>query len=622
MTISRDSKQKSPRKPLRCISHIALFAAIVSTTAQADAFTLDYCKGNLESAALEWQPVDGAVAYDVIYSGAGLDETKADRELIRLYASAIRADIPGLAAGDYNIYVTALDASGNPVDRSETATATVLPHVREGFAFDGGNMPGAYKADGTLKEGAQVIYVTPETVNTVTLDVIKNDKKQTDTKTGLAEILNAIGKGYHKTPLAIRFIGSIADTQFEGLKDANYINFQGNNNSTRLIENITLEGIGDDAALYGYGICFKRAHNIEIRNVAIMLYGDDAISMDTDNTNIWLHNIDFFYGKPGKDADQVKGDGSIDMKYHSTDITINNNHFFDSGKVMGCGGTTGENENLRITFHHNWFDHADSRCPRLHYTTAHIYNNYYDGVAVYGIGNTTETSAFIENNYFRNVKRPFMISGQGTDSYDTSTGTYTLKGTFSGQDGGMTKAYNNIFAENTPAVVYHTQHPTQFDAYLASSRTEQVPASVVSYKGKWPYSNFDTADGMYVSVPDAPKEVPAIVTAYAGRTDGGDIRWTFDNAVDDTHHAINAPLKALITDYKSRLLEVQSNSGFDGSSAIMLPTADATESPVKVFDISGRMVLSSPSGNLDSSLLPAGIYIVRKGTLTNKIIVK
>ncbi len=597
---------------LPTIRRISLLSAFAALALPSSAFTLDFCKGNLEAAALEWQPVEGASSYSVVYSGGNITETEADYQLIRRYPSAIRADIPGLPAGDYNIYVIACDKAGKEIDRSDKATVTVLPHVREGFAFDGGNIPGAYNADGSLKEGAQVIYVTPETVNSVTLDVVKNNKNQTDPKKGLAEILSAIGKGFHKTPLVIRFIGSISDTQFDGLKDGNYINFQGNNNTDRVIENITLEGIGADATLYGYGICFKRSHNIEIRNVAIMLFGDDAISMDTDNTNIWLHNIDFFYGKPGSDADQVKGDGSIDMKYHSTDITIAFNHFVDCGKVMGCGGTTGEKENLRISFHHNWFDHADSRCPRLHYTTAHIYNNY-DGVAVYGIGNTTESSAFIENNYFRNVKRPFMISGQGTDAYDKNTGKYNLKGTFSGQDGGMTKAYNNIFAENTPTLVYHTQHATQFDAYLASERGEVVPASIVSVKGNWPYSNFDTADGFYTSTPDAVEDVPEIVGEFAGRTDGGDIKWQFDNAKDDDHHEINTPLKAELTNYKSSLLEVQGEDGFNGNSALGLTQVDNIEGPTMVFDLCGRRIADSTAG------LPAGIYIVKKGVSIRKI---
>lgn len=593
-------------------TRVVMSALMLFVTTGISAITVTSAGGWLETAYAVWQPVEGATRYEVSYTGGGMENRVIDASLVRKYADGIRADVPGLKSGEYTLKIVALDADGKEMETAVTPAVSVLPHNREGFAFNGGNVPGAYKADGTPKEGARIIYVSTATVNAVTCNVVTDSKGKTTLATGLAAILSAYGKGYDKTPLIIRVTGTVADSEFEGLKDGNYINMQGSNNTTRLIENITLEGIGTDAVLYGYGVCLKRAHNIEIRNVGIMLFGDDAISMDTDNTNIWLHNIDFFYGRPGRDADQVKGDGSIDMKYNSSQITISYNHFFDSGKVMGCGGTTGEKSTLLITFHHNWFDHADSRCPRLHYTTAHVYNNYYDGVPVYCIGNTTESSAFVEGNYFRNCKRPMMISGQGTDSYDEKTGTYTLKGTFSGQDGGMTKAYNNVFDGNSPKIVYQTQHATQFDAYLVGSRDGRVPETVASVKGNWAYSNFDTAEGMYASVPDAPEDVPAKVTGYAGRMDGGDLKWTFDNSVDDENHEVNTALKDAIAKYAGGLVEIQGDKGF----ATGIASVTAAAQKKTVYGINGRMIGSAN----DMRSLPEGIYIIRTGKSVGKII--
>lgn len=588
-------------------------SVVALSTVPAGAMTIVRAAGWLECASVEWLPVTGAAKYQVTYTGDIHVDQVIDDPLVREYPDAIRADIPGLKAGTYTVKIKALSAKGDVLDSAESGEIDVLPHVREGFAFKDGNLPGAYAADGTLKEGAKVIYVTAKSVNTVKCDVCVKKGAAPVEQTGLSAILSAYGKGFDKTPLAVRMIGTITDSDYSGLKDNNYINFQGSNNTEKMIENITLEGIGNDATLYGYGICFKRAHNIEIRNVGIMLFGDDAISMDTDNTNIWIHNIDFFYGKPGSDADQVKGDGSIDMKYYSTFITISYNHFFDSGKVMGCGGATGEKKgNLSITFHHNWFDHADSRCPRLHYTTAHIYNNYYDGVSVYGIGNTSETSAFVESNYFRNVRRPMMISGQGTDTYDESKGTYTLKGTFSGQAGGMTKAFDNRFAEITPKYVTHFQHSTQFDAYEAKTRDELVNESFVSYNGAWKYSNFDTADGMYASRPDAVDDVPAIVTSYAGRMDGGDFKWTFDNSVDDVDHEVNQPLKSAIVAYRTNLIAVQSETDFQ-TSAITDIISDSV-CGMEIYNLQGMRL----GENLDD--LPKGIYIVKTSHGTTKVV--
>ena len=169
------------------------------------------------------------------------------------------------------------------------------------------------------------------------------------------------------------------------------------------------------------------------------------------------------------------------MKYRSTLTTISYNHFFDNGKVMGCGGATKEETYLLITFHHNWFDHCDSRTPRLNNTTAHIYNNYYDGMSVYGIGCTEVSNAFIECNHFRNVQRPMMIAGQGTD---TKYASDPNKGTFSGQTGGMAKAYNNKVEVTTVELrlQYQDTDAQQFDAWLVTKRDEKVPETVHACK--------------------------------------------------------------------------------------------------------------------------------------------
>ena len=559
---------------------------------QASALTITNEVGWLETAYATWLPVEGATAYTVYYSGEGINNQQADNCLVRQYADYYRVDIPGLKAGNYILTVKALDADGNEMDSHTTASITVSAHNREGFAFTDGNVPGGYNLDGTVKNDAKILYITRETVNTITCEV--SDGKKLTAYTGLTNILEAFGKGKDKTPLIIRVIGTLRAEDINGLKDGNYINFQGNNASDRMIEHITLEGIGNDATLYGYGICFKRTNGIEIRNVGIMLFGDDAISMDTDNYHNWIHNCDFFYGAPGSDADQVKGDGSIDMKYRSTYTTISYNHFFDSGKVMGCGGATKEETNLLITFHHNWFDHTDSRCPRLNHTTAHIYNNYYDGVSVYGIGCTEVSNTFIEQNYFRNVQRPMMIAGQGTDRVYASDPN---KGTFSGQTGGMSKAYNNK-VENDETVTlklfYQADDPQQFDAWLVESRNEKVPETVHAYKGGHVYDNFDTAETMYVSQPDAPEQVEAVVTTTAGRCEGGDFKWSFDNAVDDTNHEINSELKAAIVAYTSSLVAIQGEQSW--TTGIKSPSPFLPEGEGAMYNLSGQRVANGYKG--------------------------
>jgi len=550
--------------------------------------------GWFETAWAEWEPAPGVGSYEVRCTAPGTTKYVVDATLVRKVGSRMRVDVPGLAAGSAVLEV--LPVSGGKVDEtsaSSTSALAVRAHVREGFAFQGtagAVVPGAYDGNGRLKAGAATVAVDSNNVNTVALDVVVDAKGNKQACKGLVSILDARSKGFDKTPLAIRVTGLVRASRVEGLKDGNFLNLQGANSADKRIENITIEGIGKDATLHGYGICLKRSRSIEIRNLAIMLFGNDAVSLDTDNENIWIHNNDFFYGAPGADADQVKGDGTIDMKYNSTRITISFNHFWDTGKSMGCGGSTETVPTYYVSFHHNWFDHSDSRNPRLHYATAHVYNNYFDGVSVYAIGNTTETSAFVESNVFRNVPRPMMISGQGTDAWDATKGTYTLEGTFSGQDGGMTKAFGNL-VEGSSKLVFQTDNATQFDAWNVKDRSDKVPSTTKSVRGGWAYSNFDTDATMYAYTPDPATSVKDIVTAWAGRISGGDLQWHFVDSVDDANHEVNVPLKAALTNYVPT-----------GSSTSSIVRSSAT-TPVS-WTISGtRLSVESSDGSIELRLL-------------------
>ena len=117
---------------------------------------------------------------------------------------------------------------------------------------------------------------------------------------------------------------------------------------------------------------------------------DDGISIDTSNCNIWVHNLDIYYGQAGSDSDQKKGDGSIDVK-KSQYCTISYNHFFDSGKCVLEDATPAYSVySDYLTYLHNWFDHSDSRHPRIRNGhNIHVYNNYYDGNSKYGVGVTS-----------------------------------------------------------------------------------------------------------------------------------------------------------------------------------------------------------------------------------------
>lgn len=510
--------------------------------------------GWFESAYAEWTPVTGATGYNVYYkAGSAGVYTQLDAMLVRDYGTHLRADAVGLAAGTYNLKVVATK-NGQEFGKGTEVQVKTNAFSREGFAFSagsvtGGNGIGAYNNDGTLKQDAVVLYLTENTKKTMTLDVTTDAKGTKTACTGISEILTALQKGYEKRPLCIRVIGQVTIDGINGSGDANNLHFK-SSNSTRYIGNITVEGIGEDATAYGWGVRCIRVQNFELRNLGLMLWGDDGIAFETGNYNIWVHHNDIFYGTAGGDADQAKGDGSMDLKNDSKFMTISYNHFFDSGKMSLCGMKSETGPNY-ISYDHNWFDHSDSRHPRVRTMSVHVWNNYYDGNAKYGVGVTTGASAFVEANYFRACPKPMMSSMQGTDAKG--------EGTFSGENGGIIKAFNNVFAEKPSGFSYVTYQSDskQFDVYEAASRNEKVPSSVVTVQGGTSYDNFDTdASVMFTYTPDRAEDVPAKVTANAGRMNGGDLKWTFNNSTDDASYALNAELMAAIKAYQTKLKAV------------------------------------------------------------------
>lgn len=521
--------------------------------------TITQATGWLESAYVKWTPVSGADSYKVYYTGGGSTDKIIDTQLIRSYGSYFRADILGLSPGNYTIKVAPVT---NNVEGTATVSSsvTVLPHDRNGFAHSNGRIPGAYNLDGTLKANAVVLYITQNTKNTVSMSVTGATANPC---VGLQTILDGFKKGYDTRPLAIRFIGNITDPSYLLNGDAVV------ENKNIVASSITLEGVGSDALINGWGIRIKNATNIEVRNLGFMLTDaaeGDNLSLQQDNSYIWAHNCDLFYGKPGSDADQVKGDGALDAK-KSTYVTFSYNHFWDNGKSCLLGLSEGTTAGLYITYHHNWFDHSDSRHPRIRYYSAHVYNNYYDGNSKYGVGSTLGSSVFVEGNYFRNAKYPILTSKQGTDVANGATGT------FSGENGGVVKAFNNYMTGQNAFVPYNaTTAANQFDAYVASARNEVLGTNIKAFQGNGTYNNFDTDTSLYINalVPDSPTAAKDKVTQYSGRVSGGDINWTFNNSVDDTSDTVNTGLMAVLQNYISSLVSVQGETAVAASTQTLL----------------------------------------------------
>ena len=413
-----------------------------------------------------------------------------------------------------------------------------------------------------MKAGAKVLYITAKTAKTVSTTV---DTGKPETITGLQSIIDAYQKGEDTTPIVFRIIGKVSLSDLDRISSsAEGLQIKGKGAHSEM--NMTFEGVGDDATVYGFGFLLRNTKSVEFRNFAIMRCLDDAMSLDTDNSHVWIHNMDLFYGKKGGAADQAKGDGTVDIKGDSQYITVAYNRFWDNGKASMCGMTSESGPNY-ITYHHNWFDHSDSRMARIRTMSVHMYNNYYQHNDVYGIGATSGSSVFMESNYFDATKRPIMSSLQGTDAKGD--------GTFSGEDGGLIKAYGNVFANKPDNFSYipYSENNTSFDAYEVSDPSEQVPTSVKTLVGGTSYNNFDTNSSlMYAYAADKAADVPAIVEGFygAGRLNHGDIDFVIpDETVVTNGHQQPWPALASILDaYTSGVVKVfgESNASGEGGS--------------------------------------------------------
>ena len=582
-------------------------------------------KGWQESAYLKWAPFEGASSYNV-YVG----DKKIDAQLIRQYKSYYRADVLGLKAGTYSVKVVPVNAEGTEIAGANTVSNLVVKNYnREGFAHFKYDGVGAYNNDGTLKAGAKVLYITAKTAKTVSTTVNTGKLKAI---TGLQSIIDAYSKGKDTTPIAFRIIGKVNLSDLDHISNsAEGLQIKGKGAHSEM--NMTFEGVGDDATVYGFGFLLRNTKSVEFRNFAIMRCLDDAMSLDTKNSNVWIHNMDLFYGKKGSAADQAKGDGTVDIKGNSQYITVAYNRFWDNGKASMCGMKSETGPNY-ITYHHNWFDHSDSRMARIRTMSVHMYNNYYQHNDVYGVGATSGSSVFMESNYFDATKRPIMSSLQGTDAKGD--------GTFSGEKGGLIKAYGNVFANKPENFSYipYSENNTSFDAYEVSDPSQQVPSSVKTLVGGTSYDNFDTNPSlMYAYSADKAEDVPSIVEGFygAGRLNHGDIDFVIpDETVVTNGHQQPWPALANILDsYTSGVVKVfgESNATGEGGSTEGGSTGGETggsgeggstggstggsEGGSTVTPIEGTVLVtftdSKPSSNI---VTVTGNYSTKKGTAT------
>lgn len=239
-------------------------------------------------------------------------------------------------------------------------------------------------------------------------------------------------------------------------------------------QNITIEGIGTDAAIFQWGFAFKKCNSIEVKNLRFYNYTEDAVGFEgssgkqKDFGNYWVHNCIFDLGVNNWDVcfenDKTDGDGSTDVKYcHS--VTISYTQYNKTHKTNLIGSSDSALQ-YNITLHHNYYNQCGSRLPLVRQANIHMYNNYYYGSTGYSSSIRANCYAFVENCYYDGGKNPYEI---------VTSSTYSKTGA---------KYYNNLFNNVSSSGSYKKEN-------TVTSRTASVSSGCMP-DGSTDYSNFDT----------------------------------------------------------------------------------------------------------------------------------
>ena len=405
--------------------------------------------------------------YVISYKKADAEEyTVLDKELMLENKEKLDCYILGLAKGLYDVKIER--GEGDNYACKTLTDIDVEKQDRSGYAhFKNEEGIGGYNDDGTVKEGAKILYLTNENKNTVTLDI------NGTTYTGLVEILKA--KEHMEEPLIIRVLDRIASNQFKpgcelpaddnGATDEYFkglfadnmgenlvglpVIFQGKSLSkgyeyvttpdsiefVREIEkednydtlgtvgiismyntkDLTIEGVGSKAEFCQVTFYFRYCNSIEIKNLNFSKYPANALDFHsggktqeecTSNGWYWIHNNTFKTGQNYWDEDYPPK--SICMR-NMRNATISYNKFTNQELVVLLGGWEYDYQ-LNVTLHHNFYFICGQRTPLSRESNIHSYNNY---IASCDRGPSPRTSTYLfsEANYFEDVETAYYTSG-------------------------------------------------------------------------------------------------------------------------------------------------------------------------------------------------------------------
>lgn len=433
------NKNQTKKNRLIAACLAAFTAARIPVWAEeSDAVTAVSAGGKNETLYAVFSGLTDADVNSVSYTGTASGTLTGDdlTYLVRDTDAGLRVDIPGVPAGTYDLTLATskgtIVQSGIPVSAQD----------RSGYAhFQYKEGVGAYQDSGVLKPDAVILYVTDENKDSVSVT-----SKDGTTVRGIGNILNSAGQdaGGGKTsggstvtntnsgiirklaedgtPLVIRIIGDV--TAPYGLTAYNTTDFGGAKGDNGFMarmksgKDITIEGIGTDACIDGWGfhfICEDAAPDLgksfEVRNLTFRNVPEDAVGMegvqagDTVTASVercWVHHNEFFVPNIANPAesDKKQGDGACDFKRGQ--YFTNSYNLYNGYHKTNLVGANDSNLQYNISFHHNYWKDCAARGPMARNANIHIYNNIYEHQTDVGQDARANSYFFSEYNLFEN----------------------------------------------------------------------------------------------------------------------------------------------------------------------------------------------------------------------------
>ena len=429
--------------------------------------------GNLESAIITVNKYTNAEDYSV-YLKNGTDYTKLYKRNYYVETKSNEAKIYlfGLAEGSYEVLVSPVLGGADCNTLGTSCNFSVVAYDRSGFAhFNYTEGVGAYKDNGELKDNAIVLYVTDENKNDVELsykgitvkgigNILNSGGKDagngTTSKGGLANtnqgILTKLAQD--NIPLVVRFVGCVSDSGLyerknfnaanqsliEGLSAYDSVDYGGtegdNGHMARMqsCKNITLEGVGSEAVIDGWGFQLIAqtsnpglTKNFEVRNLKFINTPEDAIgiegvqesgSLTSPAERCWVHHNEFYCPDItcDTDSDKKQGDGSVDFK-RGRYFTCSYNYYEGCHKT-NLVGASDDNLQFDLTYHHNYYYECESRGPLTRQANVHMYNNVFYGQISYAMNTRANAYIFSEYNLFYVCKNPMDVRSGAIKSYN------------------------------------------------------------------------------------------------------------------------------------------------------------------------------------------------------------